>query len=181
MSRFPKAGRKPKNKPLSIFQQARRFYGDAFEAESRRDLADAMAEWSDLGAPERTFTLSHLLYLNLMALAGVQTLLHELLETVEDVADDFAIDDGDEDDDEDDLEQDDEPEDLDDAESVDEPAADEGELLDAPEDTDAPPAGVVVPGPAVITPAVNDAELDDLEDEPSVDESADPDEQEDGP
>ena len=34
---------------------------------------------------------------------------------------------------------------------------------------------------AVITPAVNDAELDDLEDEPSVDESADPDEQEDGP
>ncbi len=167
MSRFPKSGRKPKNKQLSIFQQARRFYGEAFDVSSSRDLADAMADWSDLGAPERTFPLSHLLYLNLMALAGVQTLLHELLVTVEDVADDLIDEDGEDGDDEDedqDDDQDSEPEDLeDDDESDSEPPQDEGELLDAPPpSTDELPPGVTIPGPGpvVITPAVDEHEQD---------------------
>ena len=181
MSRFPKPGRKPKNK-LSIFQQARRFYGEAFEASTNRDLADAMADWSDLGAPERTFTLSHLLYLNLMAQAGVQTLLHELLVTAEDVADDLGGegDGGDDDDDEDDDDQDEEVEDLeDDSEPEEEPELDDDEVEDSsPELTDGPPPGVTIPGPGpvVITPPVGEDDQVDEGDDDDQDDGSDPDE-----
>jgi len=154
MPRFPQPRRKPKAR--SIFEQARRFYGRAFEVASPRDLSDAMADWADLGAPERTFTLSHLLYLNLMAQAGVQALLHQLLLTVEDVADDLDEDDGNRE--EDDLE--DEPagepeDDFEDGTDQDEPVE--------PESEEAPPPGVTIPGPApsVVTPPAS--EEDDLE------------------
>jgi len=166
MPRFPKARRK--NKPLSIFEQARRFYGQAFDASTPRDLADSMADWGELGAAERTFTLSHLLYLNLMSQAGVQALLHQLLVTVEDVADD--LDDGEGEHEDDDLEDepepepDPEPEDLEDEDGQPEPA-------------DAPPSGVTIPGPgpSIITPPTDEDDVEDLEDEEWEPEPGEPD------
>ena len=157
MPRFPKARRK--NRPLSIFEQARRFYGQAFDANNPRDLADSMADWGELGAAERTFTLSHLLYLNLMSQAGVQALLHQLLVTVEDVADDLDEGEGEL---EDDLE--DEPDSEPEGEPEDEDLEEEAEQ---PESADAPPSGVTIPGPdsSVITPPADEDDDDDLEGE----------------
>jgi hypothetical protein len=154
MPRFPKARRK--NKPLSIFEQARRFYGQAFDASTPRDLADSMADWGELGAAERTFTLSHLLYLNLMSQAGVQALLHQLLVTVEDVADDLDEGAGEHEDDDLEDEHEPEPEPEPEAEDLDGEAG-------QPESVDAPPSGVTIPGssPSVITPP---ADVDDDED-----------------
>jgi len=135
VSRFTQAGRKPK----SIFQVARHFYGEAFDVENHRDLADAMAEWSDMSAAERTFTLAHLSYLNLLALAGIQTLLNEILDTVDEVAEEFEGDRGEE---VDDLEEDIEP--GDDLE-------DDGEDVEINPDNGAgPPDGVTIPGPDMV-------------------------------
>ena len=87
MPRFPKARRK--NKTISVFEQAHRFYGQAFEVTSTRELADSMAEWADLAPAERTFTLTHLLYLNMMAQAGTHLLLRKVWDAVEDLADEL--------------------------------------------------------------------------------------------
>ena len=165
MPRFPKARRK--NRPLSIFEQARRFYGQAFDANNPRDLADSMADWGELGAAERTFTLSHLLYLNLMSQAGVQALLHQLLVTVEDVADDLDEGEGEH---EDDLE--DEP----DSEPEGEPVDEDEEEVEQTESADAPPAGVTIPGPgsSVITPPADEDDDDDLEGEGWEPETGEP-------
>ena len=166
MPRFPKARRK--NRPLSIFEQARRFYGQAFDANNPRDLADSMADWGELGAAERTFTLSHLLYLNLMSQAGVQALLHQLLVTVEDVADD--LDEGEGEQEDDDLE--DEPDSQPETEQEDLDEEDE-----QPESSDVPPAGVTIPGPgpSVITPPADGEDDEDIEGDEWTPEPGEPD------
>ena len=163
MPRFPKARRK--NKSVSVFEQAHRFYGQAFEVTSTRELADSMAEWGDLAPPERTFTLTHLLYLNLMAQAGTHLLLRKVWETVEDLADemeDQAGDrgDGDDDQDADDLEDEDPAEDGEDGddEAVIKPASPLQHAAPS-----ARPPGVTIP--AMVTPPVDDDDPDDDQDD----------------
>ena len=163
MPRFPKARRK--NKSVSVFEQAHRFYGQAFEVTSSRELADSMADWSDLAPAERTFTLTHLLYLNLMAQAGTHLLLRKVWETVEDLADemedqaDRGGDDGDEDE-----EADDDGDGADDEPEVDDLEADDGEPAEAPA---APPRVTI---PVAVTPPVDDDEDDDQDDGPEPDD-----------
>ncbi len=159
MPRFPKARRK--NKSISVFEQAHRFYGQPFEVTSSRDLADSMAEWADLAPPERTFTLTHLLYLNLMAQAGTHLLLRKVWDAVENLADE--LEDQDDRDHDRDREDDEDEEPDDDGGDADEPEddleADDGEPAEIP---DAPP-GVTIP--AAVTPPVVDIGGDDLDDE----------------
>ena len=180
MPRFPKARRK--NKTVSVFEQAHRFYGQAFEVTSTRELADSMAEWGDLAPPERTFTLTHLLYLNLMAQAGTHLLLRKVWETVEDLADemedqadrgeDDGEDDGEEEEGDDDGDSDGDGQEVDDLEEDDEPGEDNDDDAEAvlkpasPLEHAAPsarPPGVTIP--VAVTPAVEDDEEDDDLDE----------------
>ena len=159
MPRFPKARRK--NNSISVFEQAHRFYGQPFEVTSSRELADSMAEWADLAPAERTFTLTHLLYLNLMAQAGTHLLLRKVWDAVEDLADeleDQADDDRDDDRDDDGHDDDGEPDDDGDEPQEDDLEEDDGAPAEAP---GAPP-GVTIP--AAVTPPVDDGG-DDLHDE----------------
>ena len=163
MPRFPKARRKSKS--VTVFEQAHHFYGQAFEVTSTRGLADSMAEWADLAAPERTFTMSHLLYLNLMAQAGTHLLLRKVWESIEDLVDeleDQADDrgDGDGEPDADDLEDDDGDDQGDDADDDgDEPEVPDLDDDREPDDDTAVPPGVTIP--AAVTPPVDDDEYDD--------------------
>ena len=169
MPRFPKARRK--NKSISVFEQAHRFYGQPFEVTSSRDLADSMAEWADLAPPERTFTLTHLLYLNLMAQAGTHLLLRKVWDAVEDLADELEdqAEHDDRDRDREDAESDDEDEEPDYDGDADEPEeedleADDGEPAEAVLEPasplqhapSSPPPGVTIP--AAVTPPVLDDE-----------------------
>ncbi len=160
MPRFPKARRK--NKSVSVFEQAHRFYGPAFEVTSSRELADSMAEWGDLAPPERTFTLTHLLYLNLMAQAGTHLLLRKVWETIEDLADvmeDQADRGGEDDDDDDDEDEEGDAAAGGDEQDVDDLEADDGEPAKVP----AAPPGVTIP--VAVTPPVEDHDEDDQDDD----------------
>jgi hypothetical protein len=161
MPRFPKARRK--NKSVSVFEQAHRFYGEAFEVTSSHDMADAMAEWGDLAPSERTFTLTHLLYLNLMAQAGTHLLLRKVWDAVEELADemeDQAARGGEGDDEDEEGEGDPVVE-----QEVDDLEADDGEPAEAPV---APPEVTI---PAAVTPQVDeDDEGDDQSDWPEPDD-----------
>ena len=165
MARFPKARRK--NKTVSVFEQAHRFYGQAFEVTSTRELADSMAEWGDLAPPERTFTLTHLLYLNLMAQAGTHLLLRKVWETVEDLADEMEDQGGrGGDDDYEDEEGEGDDDDGDgDGQEVDDLEEDDGTPAEAP----TVPPGVTIP--VAVTPQVeDDDDDDDQDDDPEPDD-----------
>ena len=167
MPRFPKARRKTKS--ISVFEQAHRFYGEAFEVTSPRELSDAMAEWTDLAPPERTFTLTHLLYLNLMAQAGTHLLLRKVWDAVEDLADeleDQAERDEDRDGEDEDGEGEGEGEGEGDDPEGDDLEADGGEPA---EDLVAPPQ-VTIPAAASMPPVDIAAEVDDQEDGPEPDD-----------
>ena len=151
MPRFPKARRK--NKTVSVFEQAHRFYGEAFEVTSSRELAVSMADWAELAPAERTFTLTHLLYLNLMAQAGTHLLLRKVWEAVEDLADEMEDQAGGEGEDGEDDDQ-----------EVDDLEADDGAPAEAP----GGPPGVTIP--AVVTPPADEDEDEDQDDEPEHDD-----------
>jgi len=79
----------PKNRPNKPLDAARHFYGAAFDVKSKRDLAHALADWGELEEHERSFTLAHLLYLNLeqqaaghRAVAQVRGLVDEVAESL---------------------------------------------------------------------------------------------------
>jgi hypothetical protein len=76
----------PSKKTPNFLELARTFYGEAFEAKTQRELAQAMAEWEEMEPGEQSFATAHLLYLNLQAQA--QTLL--LLGHVRDLLDELA-------------------------------------------------------------------------------------------
>jgi len=151
MPRFPKARRK--NKTVSVFEQAHRFYGEAFEVTNPNDMADSMAEWGDLAPSERTFTLTHLLYLNLMAQAGTHLLLRKVWQVAEELADEMEDRDdrGGEDNDEDEEGEDD-PVDVDGEQEEEDLEVDDGDPAEAP----ALPPGVSIP--AAVTPQVDEAD-----------------------
>jgi hypothetical protein len=75
------------SKTPSPLDTARAFYGDAFNVRRKRDLAQSMTDWTDLGDDEQRFTIAHLLYLNLEAQAAQQRLLARLCGLVDELAD----------------------------------------------------------------------------------------------
>ena len=94
MPRFPKARPRRNDRGPAFLTTAQSFYGDAFGARRRKDLADAIADWAELSDEEQSFALAHLQYLNLVAQAGTQRLLarvggllEELVEGVNDALD----------------------------------------------------------------------------------------------
>lgn len=121
----------------AFLEAARVFYADAFEPRRKKDLAAAMVEWADLDESEQTFTVAHLLYLNLKAQGETVRLLLDLRGLVDEVAD--GVDQA--------LDGDDEAE-ADDATGPDEPGA---------EARDSVPDGVRVDNQPA-TPAPNDTQ-----------------------
>ena len=94
MPRFPKARPRRNDRGPAFLTTAQSFYGDAFGARRRKDLADAIADWAELSDEDQSFALAHLQYLNLVAQAGTQrllarvgALLEELVEGVNDALD----------------------------------------------------------------------------------------------
>ena len=79
----------PKKTP-SFLDTARAFYGEAFDVHKKRDLAQSMADWSDLADDEQRFTVAHLLYLNLEAEAGHQRLLTHVCGLLNELAEAIA-------------------------------------------------------------------------------------------
>ena len=88
MTTFPKARRDDAHSP-SWLKAARAYYGDAFEAKKKTDLAAAMADWSDMDPDERGFVLAHLQYLNLLAQRDTHRLLLEIRASVEVIGDEL--------------------------------------------------------------------------------------------
>jgi hypothetical protein len=86
MTTFPKARRDDAHSP-SWLKAARAYYGDAFEAKKKTDLAAAMADWCEMDPDERGFVLAHLQYLGLQAQLGTQKMLRELRALFEEVGD----------------------------------------------------------------------------------------------
>ena len=82
----------PKNKPTdpAFLAAARAFYGPAFAARTKNDLAAAMADWSEMDEDEQRFAVAHLHYLHLQAEAGTQRLLRRMIDVLEEVADSLA-------------------------------------------------------------------------------------------
>lgn len=83
----------------SVFQVARELYGAAFEPKSRTKVGEAMADWAELSEAEQSFTLGHLLYLNLYAQASTLNVLREIrdaVQAVDDAVQTLADDTGDE-------------------------------------------------------------------------------------
>jgi len=68
------------------FDAARAFYAEAFEPKKRRELAESLADWSEMTEDEQSFTTAHLLYLNLQA----QAVGHRLIAQVRDLLDEVA-------------------------------------------------------------------------------------------
>ncbi len=87
MSKFPQARKgKPPFTPAWM-RTARAWYGPAFEAGKKSELAEAMADWTEMTEEERSFVLAHLNYLGLLAQLGTQKLLRELRALFEEVGD----------------------------------------------------------------------------------------------
>ena len=157
MSKFPQA-RQAKTFTPAWMRSARAWYGSAFEPKKKGDLAEAMADWTEMDPAERGFVLAHLQYLGLQAQLGTQKMLRELRVLFEEVGDEVieAIEAG--------FEDSEDLEDLEDPEGgagdEDGDAADEDggdyEEVDEPDEVDEPeqvvtgrPTLVAVPDPVL--------------------------------
>jgi hypothetical protein len=76
----------PKKSVPPFLAQARTFYAEAFAHHRKDELAEAMAEWTELDETEQSFALAHLAYLDLEA----QAVTHQLLGQVRDLLDELA-------------------------------------------------------------------------------------------
>ncbi len=150
---------------LSFLDTARSFYGDAFGSRSPRNVDAARDDWAELPEEDRSFANAHLLYLNLMAQAGIARLLVQVRDLLEEIADALP----------------EEPEDFDDEDEHEagEPFVEAPELFDAePESSTVAPTegqpqmqGV----PTAPQPERPEAELGD-EDDDELDDDDDDDE-----
>ena len=86
MSKFPEA-RKAKTFTPAWMRSARALYGAAFEPKKKGDLAESMADWSEMSEEERSFVQAHLQYVGLQAQLGTQKILRELRALFEEVGD----------------------------------------------------------------------------------------------
>ena len=78
MSGLPRAAQAAKRPAPAFLKTAKGLYGDAFEPRTQREVGDAMADWHELSESEQSFTLGHLLYLNLRAQAAQLRVLQDL-------------------------------------------------------------------------------------------------------
>lgn len=67
------------------YETARRFYARGFEVQTGDALTSSNADWAELPEHERSFTLAHLLYLNLAAQRGTQRMLAEVRDLLDDI------------------------------------------------------------------------------------------------
>lgn len=74
----------PKSPPPA--DAARALYADAFEPTSKRELARSLADWAELSVDEQSFTVAHLLYLNLQAQGGAQRALVQVRALLDELA-----------------------------------------------------------------------------------------------
>ncbi len=86
MSRFPRGLSRSAEQP-AFLTIARAFYADAFGVGLQSDLDESVAEWSALTEAERSFAIAHLLFLGLVAQAGVQESVIDLNDLLDDLAD----------------------------------------------------------------------------------------------
>ena len=86
MSKFPQA-RQAKTFTPAWMRSARTLYGAAFEPKKKGDLAESMADWSEMSEEERSFVQAHLQYVGLQAQLGTQKMLRELRALFEEVGD----------------------------------------------------------------------------------------------
>jgi predicted TPR repeat methyltransferase len=80
----------PTKKNPNFLDLARTFYGEAFEAKTQRELAEAMAEWEEMEPGEQSFATAHLLYLQLQAQAQTQQLLGHVRSLLDELAEAFT-------------------------------------------------------------------------------------------
>ena len=121
MTTFPKAKRSERTP--GWLKVARGFYGEAFEPARRADLAEAMADWSEMSESERGFVLAHLEYLGLLAQRSTQQMLVRLRAALGEFGDEVL----------DALEEQGELDDDDDDDDDGDEGEAEGEALDAPD------------------------------------------------
>ena len=81
-TRFAKAR---KRREPAFLATARAFYGDAFGARRRKDLAAAIEDWTELPEDEQSFAQAHLAWLNLQAHARTQRLLAQVRDLLEEM------------------------------------------------------------------------------------------------
>lgn len=81
---MPKPSKSPVNP--AFLDTARAFYAEAFDHKRKRDLADSIAEWSEMDEGEQSFAVAHLLFLNLQAQAGTQRILGQVRDLLDEVA-----------------------------------------------------------------------------------------------
>jgi hypothetical protein len=80
---MPKTSKSPVNP--AFLDTARAFYAEAFDHKRKRDLADSIAEWSEMDEGEQSFAVAHLLFLNLQAQAGTQRILGQVRDLLDEV------------------------------------------------------------------------------------------------
>ena len=78
----------PKIPPF--LEQARLFYGPAFDHPNKKALAAAMAEWSEMDETERSFADAHLAYLHLEAQAATLRATLQVRDLLEEIAEVFT-------------------------------------------------------------------------------------------
>ena len=86
MSKFPQA-QQAKTFTPAWMRRTRALYGAAFEPNKKGDLAESMADWSEMSEEERSFVQAHLQYVGLQAQLGTQKMLRELRALFEEVGD----------------------------------------------------------------------------------------------
>jgi|GEM_PF-2396863 len=86
MSKFPQAQQAKTFNPAWM-RRTRALYGAAFEPKKKGDLAESMADWSEMSEEERSFVQAHLQYVGLQAQLGTQKMLRELRALFEEVGD----------------------------------------------------------------------------------------------
>jgi hypothetical protein len=69
-----------------FLETARAFYAEAFDHQRKRDLQRSMDEWGELTEDEQSFSVAHLLYLNLQAQAAGQRVLVQVRDLLDEVA-----------------------------------------------------------------------------------------------
>jgi len=86
MSKFPQA-QQAKTFTPAWMRRTRALYGAAFEPNKKGELAESMADWSEMSEEERSFVQAHLQYVGLQAQLGTQKMLRELRALFEEVGD----------------------------------------------------------------------------------------------
>jgi hypothetical protein len=70
----------------SYLEAARAHYAQAFDHLKKRDLARSMEDWAELNPEAQSFTVAHLLYLNIEAHAAGQRIMTQVRDLLDELA-----------------------------------------------------------------------------------------------